>query len=92
MLFMNTVEIDFAVQRHAHHPVLSKATRYLRDWRDVVDQNSDGWAHWSGGPKAAKSLMTLIQSGDATDAQLRKAIGPIKATATKKNLPAPELS
>ena len=90
MLFMNTWEIEGAVLRYKNHPVLSKATRYLQRWEAVVNANSDGWAYWSGGPNAAKQLMLLIQNPDtATEAALKKALGPIKATCTRKKLPCP---
>ena len=46
MLFMNTYEIDEAVDHYEHHPILARATRLLADLRNIVNANSDGWAYW----------------------------------------------
>jgi hypothetical protein len=89
MMFMNEYEIDFAVEHHASHPVLAKATKLLAAYRDEINRNSDGWPYWSIAVKAAAKLMVLIQSGNATDADLRRAGVPIKAFCTRHKLTFP---
>jgi len=84
MYFMNESEIERAVERHASHPVLSKATKFLGNFRDEVNGHSDGWAYWRQPVNAAKKLMTLINSGDATEKQYRAALGPIKSFYTRR--------
>lgn len=94
-MFMNTWDIDQAIAMHRNHPVLSKATKLLGELRDLANATSDGWAYWPKPCRAAKKLQELIQQGhpskrnsypcppDATEADLRKAIIPIKAFFTK---------
>lgn len=83
MLFMNRWEIDESVERYRNHPVLSRATRFLAEFRDETDANSDGWCYWPLPVRAAARLMTLIQSGDATESQFKSALGPIKSFYTR---------
>lgn len=84
MLFMNEYDINRAADQFCGHPVLGEATRFLADYRDEVNAHSDGWPYWSSPVKAAKALMALIQSGNATEAQYRKALGPIRAFYTRR--------
>ena len=96
-LFMNEPEIDFAVERYAGHPVLSRATRLLAAYRDEVNRKSDGWPYW--GHKCAAKLMALIYNADArvraglphdaTDAEVTRAVAPIKSFCTKRGLAFP---
>lgn len=103
---MNEHEIDRDASRYSNHPVLAEATRFLRDFKDAVNQNSDGWAYWHQPFRAAKKLMTFIQeaikherSGGygpdcgiaPTVAALRKSLVPIKSFATRRNFPLPPL-
>lgn len=91
MLFMNTWEIDEAVQRHRNDPVLSKATKLLADLRDLADSVSDGWCYWTAPCRAARQLQEIIQTASKglgakkpTAAELKKAITPIKAFLTRE--------
>jgi hypothetical protein len=98
MLFMNQWDIEEAVQRHARHPILSKATRLLYDLMNLANEVSDGWCYWPKPCRAAKKLQELIQANDprtkkwdapeVTEADLKAAIAPIKAFMTReaKNL------
>jgi hypothetical protein len=58
----------------------------LRYW---TNRNSDGWAYWPKPVRAAKNLMVLLESGDrwdpadVTEAELKKAIVPIKSFLTR---------
>jgi hypothetical protein len=96
MYFLNRWEIDDKANRHRNHPVLGPATQYLVEFRDMVDENSDGWAHWSAAPTAAARLMKIaetppIAADDVTLADVRKALTPIKSLCTKHKLKAPAL-
>ena len=101
MLFMNTMDIDDAVIRYSSHPIVGKAARLLRNFADMIDDNSDGWAHWPAAPRACKKLMELIQSQETrgkgwdftppavTESELKAAIKPMKSFCTRKGLPSP---
>lgn len=86
MLFMNQWEIESAASQYANrpHPVLSKATRFLASFVNQVNSRSDGWAYWAPPVRAAAKLITLIQSGDATEAQYAVALRPIKSFYTRR--------
>jgi hypothetical protein len=82
--WMNTWDVDEAVKRHKNHPVLARATRFLRDLRDETDAHSDGWAYWKLPIHAAGQLMGMIQHPEtATEANYRRALGPIRAFYTR---------
>ena len=76
------------MSRYANHPVLGPATTFLSEFKDEVDNHSDGWAYWKAPLQAAAQLMTLIQSGKADVPSLTKAMAPIKAFMTRKGLAA----
>jgi hypothetical protein len=84
MMFMNQWEIEEAVCRRANDPVLGPATVFLEKFMHEVNAHSDGWAYWSAPVNAAKQLMQLIKLGYATEAQYRKALGPIKSFMTRR--------
>jgi hypothetical protein len=84
MLFMNRWDIDDAAFRYSAHEALGPATRFLQNFRDEVDAHSDGWAYWTPPLKSCAKLMTLIQRGDATQAEVRAALGPIKSFMTRR--------
>lgn len=88
MIFMNEYDIDYACQRYAAHPVLGPATRFLSHFKDEVNAHSDGWPYWSAPVKSAAKLMALIQQGTATDAEVRKALGPIRSFMTRRGIKA----
>lgn len=84
-MWMNRWEIDDAAERYANREVLGIATRFLKQFRDEVDNNSDGWAYWQAPTKAAEKLMALIQSpGSATIEKYRAALVPIRSFMTRK--------
>jgi hypothetical protein len=84
MKYMNEFDIDLARTRNVNHPVLSRATRFLGLFREEVNQHSDGWAYWRPPVQAAAKLMTLIEGQDATEAQFRAALTPIKSFYTRR--------
>lgn len=96
-MFMNTWEIDEALQQHRDHPVLGPATQTLASLRDAANENSDGWAIWPKPSRAAKQLMELIHgpSGtrpwdtdrdDATPEKLKAAYKPLKSFRTRSGI------
>lgn len=106
MPFMNEMEIDELVQIcERDHPTIAPYARFLSDWRHIVNRNSDGWHMWPGGYKAAGKLIALLeplarrswgwQTGEPARpaiADLKRALGPIRACCTRKGLPRPELA
>lgn len=105
MKFHNTCEIDDNARRFADHPVLGPATRFLQRFRDLIDSVSDGWAYWAPPVRSAKSLMELIDQADQavrdlrlgrgdgqyqpSEADLKKALRPVKAFCTRHKLQMP---
>lgn len=96
MIWMNRSEVDAACEWHRGKPVIGEATQILSRFVELIDENSDGWSSWKSPIKAAQRLMTLIRSQDPrgrsvappelTEADLKKALQPIKAFCTRKNL------
>lgn len=82
-------------------PEYAGYSQFLSDWRDVVNENSDGWGHWKAGSKAADKLGALVkQTADSIRVleidppsldDLKKALKPIRAAATRHDLTVPEL-
>ena len=97
MRVMNTYDIEQAVERFYDHPVLGPATRTLANLEAAADANSDGWHTWPKPARAANKLMEMIERDgtykyhdgdreDATVAEYRKALGPIKTFRTKTGI------
>ena len=84
MKYMNDYDIALAEQRNIYHPVLSRATRFLKEFKAEVDSHSDGWAYWRQPVRSAAKLMTLIEEQHATEAQFRAALSPIKSFYTRR--------
>jgi hypothetical protein len=92
MKYFNDYDIALALQRHANHPVLSRAAQFLKEFKDEVDAHSDGWAYWHPPVLAANKLMTLLEGFTSTDedtdlmveAQFRAALSPIKSFYTRR--------
>lgn len=61
MRFMNRWDIDHAVEFAQRTPEFLPYVLFLRDWRDVVDANSDGWPYWSPAVKAAEKLIVQVE-------------------------------
>jgi hypothetical protein len=98
---LNEYEIDRALEVVGQYtPVFLPYVKFLSDWRDIVNQNSDGWAYWSAGTRPAAKLEDLVAQlmnnitgrGVAPSArEFERALIPIKRFATLKKLPAPVL-
>lgn len=83
MHFMNQWDIESAKEQYRNHPVLSIATQFLWALMEETNMHSDGWCYWPKPVRAADRLMTLIESGDGTITDLRRALVPIKTFYTK---------
>lgn len=99
---MNEYEIDHSVSVLSHFGSDKlRFAQYLSDWRDTVNNNSDGWPYWSAGSRAGDKLGALVKKAmdfhlgrsenTPSEAEFMKALTPIKSAATKHKLTAPEL-
>ena len=59
-MWMNSVEIDIAAQRIREPLDLQEAARFLQAFRDLIDEISDGWAHWHYGTRCSQDLQALV--------------------------------
>jgi hypothetical protein len=101
-MWMNESEIDEAlVLVGKYAPRFLPYAKYLSDWRDIINQNSDGWAYWSAGTRPAGKLQELLSAiisnirgrnvPEPSVKELDRALVPIKSIATRKKLPVPVL-
>lgn len=95
MMWMNEYEVEDAVLRFGvdgRTPNLGKAARNLMNLMHWTNRNSDGWPYWAKPARAAKQLMTLLQSvdrwepQDVTEAEVKKALVPVKAFLTRQGV------
>ena len=85
MLYMNAKDIQQAIHRYAEHPVLGPAARFLDEFREEVNQHSDGWAYWTLPCRAAKRLQEMILgTRPATLVEFHKALRPIRSFMTRR--------
>jgi hypothetical protein len=101
-MWMNRDDIDnMVLVGEVDLPEILPFARFLADWRDTVDDNSDGWSTWRAGSKCADRLMSLLQEanksrrnrGNLPPRELFvKALTPIRSFASKRGLPRPELA
>jgi hypothetical protein len=104
MSWMNEYEIDEAIEILSRRkPEIAPYARFLGAWRDTVNQNSDGWAHWRAGSKCADRLSSLVKAAVEVargfkgndemprETLFRSALTPIKQMATKRGFAQPEL-
>ncbi|WP_327210954.1 hypothetical protein [Rhizobium leguminosarum] len=62
-MWMNEGEIEQMLEFTRYEaPEFAPYARYLSDWMDVVNDNSDGWAYWKAGSGAAGKLMDALQA------------------------------
>ena len=96
-MFMNEYEIDHAAT--VLQGETGRYARYLRDYKDTINANSDGWPYWSAGWKAAVKLGGLVSTAmDVSNGRkpdsampsaeaLAAACRPIKSLCTRRKLP-----
>jgi hypothetical protein len=98
--YMNSYDIEEAVAVLGRDPVLGKAARFLKEFKEEVDSHSDGWAYWRPPVAAAARLMQIIQHAvakargyasadaeaniDISEQAIAKAMAPIKAFMTRR--------
>jgi hypothetical protein len=63
MGWMNAYEIEAAVIRISGPPRLAKAARFLKDFKDLIDEISDGWPYWSYGTRCSEALQGIVSNG-----------------------------
>ena len=99
MRYMNTWDLDAAANRYDPEIVPNRArltgvVTLLADWANC---NSDGWAYWPKPCRSAAKAIALIESTaypeydrrqreDATDAETKAALVPIKAFLTRQGI------
>lgn len=98
MRFMNKWDIERAREMYRDHPILGPATATVANLRAAANANSDGWDYWPAPARAAARLMELIERDgtsryaydavrpDATAAELKKALAPVKAFRTRSGI------
>lgn len=91
-MFMNDYDLEQARRRFTgltmpNRLALVMVVDNLREW---TNDHSDGWGYWSKPMYAAGSAMRLIDSStflvkeDITEAEMLKAVRPIKAFCTRQ--------
>jgi hypothetical protein len=104
-MFMNRDDIEQAVEVLSRRkPEIAPYARFLDGWREVVDDNSDGWGTWRAGTACARRLSGLLttsmdvvrghkpEEDMPSKAMFNSSLAPIRGFATKKGLPVPELA
>ncbi len=101
MRFMNDYDIDRALGRYEGNdntPNRLQAALTLLRLAEWTNSHSDGWAYWPKPARAAAKVMDLLEGDgtwagqealeeiDATDAELKKALAPIKAFLTRQGV------
>lgn len=92
-MFLNQYDVEqMAGQQHADLNV-RKGVRLILRLMQATNDQSDGWAYWSPPSKSIEKLVQLLQTagnlmygtrGSISDADLRKAVSPIRAMVTRQ--------
>jgi hypothetical protein len=92
---MNEADIQMMHNNRHDCPNVRKAVQLLYRLVQAVNAQSDGWAYWSAPSKSATKLTNLLKEkcgnlwydtqGTITEAELKKAIAPIKSMVTRQN-------
>ena len=92
-MFMNQAEIEWAASCQHECPNVRKGVRLLQRLMESVNEQSDGWAYWAAPSKSTEKLVELLRTagnlthgthGTISDADLRKAITPIRTMVTRQ--------
>jgi hypothetical protein len=82
--FMNEWDIEEAQVRYSRHRIKRWAARIIKDLMNLTNTVSDGWPYWSAPCKSAAQLIAVVEDMEnPTEADLRKALSPIKAMFTR---------
>lgn len=103
MKYMNDYDIVSALSRYSvsatpRRLALAQVIDRLADW---ANHNSDGWCYWPKPCRSAAKAITLVESTaypehqrrqeeDATIAEFKAALSPIKAFLTRQGVPTDE--
>lgn len=97
-MWMNEYEIEDALRLTAYFelPNARRGAEILSKLKDWTNNNSDGWPYWQKPSKAADKLMTALTAAinasrqqdnmDMTQAELQKALTPIKSFLTRQGV------
>jgi hypothetical protein len=93
-MWMNEWEVEDAVERFTDEtPNLHRGVGILSRLMRWTNNNSDGWPYWQKPSNAAGKLMDHLHAAmrsyavkDITEAELKKALSPIKAFLTKQGV------
>ena len=89
MKYWNDYDIAQQYRRCVNSPNLLVAVQTVDRLRMWTNRNSDGWAYWPKPVRAARKAMELVDSGDhwdfddVTEAELKRALVPIKSFLTR---------
>lgn len=94
MKYWNDYDVEVQARRVEGCPVRMTGVLIMARLMNWTNANSDGWAYWPKPVRSAKRLMELIETGenfptyhtpleDVTEAELRKAVTPIKSFLTR---------
>lgn len=99
MRFMNTYDIERAVRLYDPSVTPNRAylARVVSALEDYANENSDGWHMWPKPANACRKAFELLDGGtfpdevrrmeeDATDAEVKAALSPIKAFLTRQGV------
>lgn len=57
MVWLNSCDID---ELRVTHPPLVDGVAFLRGFKDLINEISDGWSYWSYGTKCSDDLQELV--------------------------------
>lgn len=99
MRFMNEYDIEEALRFTAVNelPTLRKGAEALSNLKNWTNSHSDGWPYWQKPVRSANKLMEALETArnssyrgeevkDLTDAELKRALSPIKAFLTREGV------
>ena len=87
---MNEMDVEEAEVVLGNDPVMGEGARFLKSYMDLVNGQSDGWAHWRAGTRCADDLSKMLNDAvnakrgwtntykAPTKAELTAAMGKIK--------------
>lgn len=99
--FFNQYEVERIAEHATYYPHLAPFGAIALAYVERINANSDGWAYWKAGHRAAAKFLDKLnratsvlsdyrfdEAATVTEADLRKAMAPMKSLLTKHKLPA----